>query len=113
MDITAPVAALGAALVAAVGTAFIWLMKVKVIPWLKKNKMERLIEMLPQLAKVAVLAAEVAWGRGNGAEKWEMALKKLEFYGFTIDDNRVIDALEAAWKELDLMQIMAGEKEAT
>ena len=34
----------------------------------------------------------------------------MEEYGFVVDDQRVIDALKAAWKELDLMQLMAGEK---
>ena len=31
--------------------------------------------------------------------------------GFNIDSDAVMDALRAAWKELDLQQIMAGEKQ--
>ena len=80
-----------------------WLWKNKIRPWLEQHKLEKLMDMLPQLAKIAAMAAEVAWGRGNGAEKWQMALNKLAEYGFA--------ALTAAWKQLDLMQLMAGEKE--
>lgn len=88
-----------------------WLWKNKIRPWLEQHKLEKLMDMLPQLAKIAAMAAEVAWGRGNGAEKWQMALSKLAEYGFAVDDQRVYDALTAAWKQLDLMQLMAGEKE--
>ena len=109
-DITDIFVALIALVTAVLGVGLAWLWKKHIHPWLKNHKMEKLLDMLPQLAKIAATAAEVFWGRGNGDEKWNMAMSKLEEYGFVVDDQRVIDALKAAWKELDLMQLMAGEK---
>lgn len=37
-------------------------------------------------------------------------MQKMAERGFNIDSDAVMDALRAAWKELDLQQIMAGEK---
>ena len=37
-------------------------------------------------------------------------MQKMAERGFNIDSDAVMDALRAAWKELDIQQIMAGEK---
>ena len=37
-------------------------------------------------------------------------MQKMAARGFNIDSDAVMDALRAAWKELDIQQIMAGEK---
>lgn len=74
-------------------------------PWLEMTN-------LMEAAKIVVNAVEAIMGRYNGAEKWVMALEKMEAdYGFDIDNEVVLDALRTAWKQLDLSQLMAGEKE--
>ena len=65
---------------------------------------------LSDAAKIVVGAVEALLGRYCGEEKWELALQKMAERGFNIDSDAVMDALRAAWKELDLQQIMAGEK---
>ena len=37
-------------------------------------------------------------------------MQKMAERGFNIDSDAVMDALRAAWKELDIQQIMEGEK---
>ena len=72
-------------------------------PWLEQRD-------LSDAAKIVVGAVEALLGRYCGEEKWELALQKMAERGFNIDSDAVMDALRAAWKELDLQQIMAGEK---
>ena len=72
-------------------------------PWLEQRD-------LSDAAKIVVSAVEALLGRYCGAEKWELALQKMAERGFNMDSDAVMDALRAAWKELDLQQIMAGEK---
>lgn len=83
--------------------AWVWENHIK--PWLAERQ-------LTEVAEIVVNAVEAIVGRYNGKEKWQMALDKITEWGFDVDDERVLDALEAAWKKLDLSQIMAGEKEA-
>lgn len=76
-------------------------------PWLEKKK----LLWLTEYADEAVMLAEAFIGRGLGSEKWKYALAKMTKYGFAVDSTAVTDALLAAWKRLDLLQIGAGEKE--
>lgn len=79
----------------------VWVKHVR--PWLEQRD-------LSDAAKIVVGAVEALLGRYCGEEKWELALQKMAERGFNIDSDAVMDALRAAWKELDLQQIMAGEK---
>lgn len=75
-------------------------------PWLEKKE----LTWLTAYADEAVMLAEAFIGRGLGSEKWKYALAKMAEYGFAVDSTAVTDALLAAWKRLDLLQIDAGEK---
>lgn len=93
-------------LVAAIlGGTLAWVWGKWVKPWLVEHN-------LYETAEIVVHAVEAILGRHLGEEKWALAIKKMKDAGFNVDDVRVLDALRAAWKRLDLSQIMAGEKEA-
>lgn len=75
------------------------------------------------LADMAVHAVEAEYGSGNGDIKRQKAIKKvqdalaplLEYlnkHGFTLDIGCVYEAVQAAWKKMDLQQKLSGEKEA-
>lgn len=100
-----PVVERAIALVAAVVlvlVTFVWRKWIQ--PWLKRNN-------LMDAAEIVVTAVEALIGRGNGEQKWALALEKMQKeYGFDINDEAVLDALRKAWKELDLSQLLAGEK---
>ena len=51
------------------------------------------------------------YGRYHGDEKLEYALNILKEKGYNINTNIVLDALKAAWKQLDIAMIDAGAKE--
>ena len=92
------------ALVAGVGAAlltYVWKRWAK--PWLEQKQ-------LMEVAQIVVNAVEAILGRGYGADKWILALEKMAEYGFDVESAAVEDALNAAWKKLDLSQMMAGEK---
>lgn len=92
------------ALVAGIGAAllgYVWRRWVR--PWLQQRQ-------LMDVAEIVVNAVEAILGRGYGAEKWILALQKMAEYGFDVEQTAVEDALNAAWKKLDLSQLMAGEK---
>lgn len=94
----------GVSLIAAVlaaGIAYVWNKWLK--PWLVQRDLMHVAEMV-------VAAVEAALGRYKGAEKWALALEKMAAYGYDIDNDAVLDALNAAWKKLDLTQLTAGEK---
>jgi len=76
----------------------------QLIPWLKEKK-------LYDAAMVAVNAAEALYGRYHGEEKLVAALESLKAQGYDINSRVVVDALNAAWKEMDRAMIDAGEKE--
>ena len=92
------------ALIAGVGAAllsYVWRRWAK--PWLEQKQ-------LMEVAEIVVNAVEALLGRGCGADQWMLALDKMAQYGFDVESQAVEDALNAAWKKLDLSQMMAGEK---
>lgn len=100
--------ALVVAVIGVIGTAVsallgrVWVKYVK--PWLEQRD-------LSEAAKIVVEAVEALLGRYCGEEKWKLALQKMADRGFYTDSQQVIDALKAAWKQLDMAMIAAGEKD--
>lgn len=74
------------------------------IPWLEERN-------LTNAAIVAVNAAEAVFGRYNGEEKFRAALKTLGNQGWNMDSEAVINAIKAAWQQLDLQMQDAGAKQ--
>ena len=97
--VVAVIGVIGTALSALLGR--VWVRWVR--PWLEKRDMT-------DAAKIVVEAVEALLGRYCGEDKWKLALKKMEDRGFNIDSEVVMDALRAAWKQLDMAMIAAGEK---
>ena len=99
--------ALVVAVIGVIGTAAsaligrVWVRYVK--PWLEQRD-------LSDAAKIVVEAVEALLGRYCGEDKWKLALQKMADRGFYTDSQQVIDALKAAWKQLDMAMIAAGEK---
>lgn len=89
------------AVVLAVG-GFVWRKWVR--PWLESKQ-------LMNEAKIVVNAVEALIGRGNGTEKWKLAVEKMNAYGFNVDADIVLDALRTAWRNMNTEQLAAGEKE--
>lgn len=89
------------AVVLAVG-GFVWRKWVR--PWLESKQ-------LMDEAKIVVNAVEALIGRGNGTEKWKLAVEKMNAYGFNVDADIVLDALRTAWRNMNTEQLTAGEKE--
>lgn len=100
--------ALMVAVIGVIGTALsallgrVWVKYVK--PWLEKRD-------LTDAAKIIVEAVEAIFGRYCGEQKWQAALEKMVERGFNINSDIVLDALKAAWKQLDMAMIAAGEKD--
>ena len=100
--------ALVVAVIGVIGTAVsallgrVWVKYVK--PWLSQRD-------LTDAAKIVVEAVEALLGRYCGEDKWKLALEKMAERGFYTDSQQVIDALKAAWKQLDMAMIAAGEKD--
>ena len=100
--------ALVVAVIGVIGTAAsallgrVWVKYVK--PWLEQRD-------LTDAAKIVVEAVEALLGRYCGEDKWKLALEKMADRGFYTDSQQVIDALKAAWKQLDMAMIAAGEKD--
>ena len=100
--------ALVVAVIGVIGTAAsallgrVWVKYVK--PWLSQRD-------LTDAAKIVVEAVEALLGRYCGEDKWKLALEKMAERGFYTDSQQVIDALKAAWKQLDMAMIAAGEKD--
>ena len=100
--------ALVVAMIGVIGTALsallgrVWVKYVK--PWLSQRD-------LTDAAKIVVEAVEALLGRSCGEDKWKLALEKMADRGFYTDSQQVIDALKAAWKQLDMAMIAAGEKD--
>ena len=107
---TAPIdwTALVVAVIGVIGTALsaligrVWVNYVR--PWLSQRD-------LTDAAKIVVEAVEALLGRYCGEDKWKLALQKMADRGFYTDSQQVIDALKAAWKQLDRAMIAAGEKD--
>lgn len=100
--------ALVVAVIGVIGTAVsallgrVWVKYVR--PWLSQRD-------LTDAAKIVVEAVEALLGRYCGEDKWKLALQKMADRGFYTDSQQVIDALKAAWKQLDMAMIAAGEKD--
>ena len=100
--------ALVVAVIGVIGTALsalrgrVWVKYVK--PWLEQRD-------LTDAAKIVVEAVEALLGRYCGEDKWKLALEKMAERGFYTDSQQVIDALKAAWKQLAMAMIAAGEKD--
>ena len=109
-EVAAPIdwTALMVAVIGVIGTALsallgrVWVKYVK--PWLEQRD-------LTDAAKIVVEAVEALLGRYCGEDKWKLALEKMAERGFYTDSQQVIDALKAAWKQLDMAMIAAGEKD--
>lgn len=109
-EVAAPIdwTALMVAVIGVIGTALsallgrVWVKYVK--PWLEQRD-------LTDAAKIVVEAVEALLGRYCGEDKWKLALQKMADRGFYTDSQQVIDALKAAWKQLDMAMIAAGEKD--
>lgn len=100
-----------ALVVAVIGTAAavlgaclrqVWVQQVR--PWLEQRD-------LSDAAKIVVDAVEALLGRYCGEDKWRMALRKMQERGFNVDEDQVVDALHAAWYQLNQAMILSGEKE--
>ena len=100
-----------ALVVAVIGTAAaflgaclrqVWVKHVR--PWLEQRN-------LSDAAKIVVDAVEALLGRYCGEDKWRMALRKMQERGFNVDEDQVVDALHAAWYQLNQAMILSGEKE--
>lgn len=102
-----------ALVVAVIGTAAaflgaclrqVWVKYVR--PWLEQRS-------LSDAARIVVDAVEALLGRYCGEDKWRMALRKMQERGFNVDEEQVVDALHAAWYQLNQAMILSGEKEKT
>ncbi len=83
------------ALIAAVISVF-------VIPWIKSKTTAQQREELVAWVKIAVSAAEQIYkGEKRGEEKKQYVLDFLKSNGFTVDDDSVNAAIEAAVKQLN------------
>lgn len=98
--VVAVIGVIGTALSALIGR--VWVKYV--CPWLEQRD-------LTDAAKIVVEAVEAIFGRYCGEQKWQAALEKMVERGFNIDSDIVLDALKAAWKQLDMAMIAAGEKD--
>lgn len=80
----------------------VWVQQVR--PWLEQRN-------LGDAARIVVDAVEALLGRYCGEDKWRMALEKMQARGFNVDEDQVVDALHAAWYQLNQAMILSGEKE--
>ena len=97
--VVAVIGVIGTALSALLGR--VWVKYVR--PWLEKRDMT-------DAAKIVVEAVEALLGRYCGEDKWKLALEKMAERGFNVNADDVLDALRAAWKQLDMAMIASGEK---
>ena len=99
--------ALVVAVIGVIGTAAsaligrVWVRYVR--PWLEQRD-------LTDAAKIVVEAVEALLGRYCGEDKWRLALEKMQERGFNIDNETVMDALRAAWQQMDIEMVAAGAK---
>ena len=93
------------AVIATVGAICAGLITKQLVPWLKDKN-------LYEAAVIAVHSAEAIFGRYHGEEKLAAAIEYMKDRGFNVETERVMKALEAAWKDLDISMIMVGAKEA-
>jgi hypothetical protein len=86
----------------------------RLFPLIKSVIPLTLLNILKQVAKYFVYAAEAELGRGNGSSKFDMALQKtqgfLEKYRLTFDAQAVKDAILHQWLNLNMEQMASGMK---
>lgn len=88
------------ALVAAVVSAFF-------VPWIKSKTTAQQREDLVAWVKIAVAAAEQLYkGSKKGAEKKKYVLDFLAEHGFSVDEDIVDAAIEAAVKQLNSVGVV-------
>lgn len=99
-----------AGLIALMSTAVM----LKLWPLIKTIIPMALLQVLKQVAKYFVYAAEAELGRGNGKNKFDMALSKaqgfLEKYRLTFDKDAVRTAILQEWLNLNMAQLNSGMK---
>ena len=66
-----------------------------VIPWLKNKLSDHNYQMLVNMVRVGVQAAEMIYGAGKGAEKKKYVLDLLASGGFAVDIDSVDAMIEA------------------
>ena len=72
------------------------------IPWLKKQTTEAQRKELTAWVKIGVAAAEQLYvGQGRGEEKKQYVLDFLKQKGFKVDEESVVNAIEAVVKQLN------------
>lgn len=86
----------------------------KLFPLIKSVIPMTLLNVLNQVAKYFVYAAEAELGRGNGKDKFDMALQKaqafLEKHRLTFDTQAVRDAILQQWLHMNMAQLDSGMK---
>lgn len=97
------------ALLAAVVTAF-------VVPWIKANATIKQQEMLKNVYRTIVYAAEQIYGNGNGAKKLAYVKSQLEAKGYTVDTDLIESTGKANfghWEEIEdeAVAVKIGEAE--
>lgn len=86
------------------------------IPWIKSKTTDEQRKELLEWVKIGVAAAEQLYkGQGRGEEKKKYVLEFLASMGFTVDEEAINAAIEAAVNQLNggnlPLEIMNGSKE--
>ena len=72
------------------------------IPWIKSKTTDAQRKELLEWVKIGVAAAEQLYkGQGRGEEKKQYVIDFLKQKGFKVDEESVINAIEAAVKQLN------------
>ena len=72
------------------------------IPWIKSKTTDAQRKELLEWVKIAVAAAEQLYnGQGRGEEKKQYVLDFLKQKGFKVDEESVVNAIEAIVKQLN------------
>lgn len=109
--------------IGAIAVLLIVLLTRKVWPVIEALLPPSLLLFVKWFAETVVNAVEVEYGGGEGELKRREAFKRimkmikplvgyLETRGFTLDAERVYEAIEAAWNKMNTDQIKAGVKPA-
>ena len=80
------------------------------IPWIKSKANNEQLDTLTKWVEIAVYAAEQIYrGPGQGDEKLKYVVRFLKEKGYTIDDNSIKTAIEAAVRRISL-ELDNGDK---
>ena len=97
IDIT-PIVNAVIALIAAAVSVFL-------IPWIKSKTTDAQRKELVEWVKIGVAAAEQLYkGQGRGEEKKQYVLDFLKQKGFTVDEESINAAIEAAVSQLNVIE---------